>query len=116
MKYGELLESAYDWRSAMGEALSDKDYEIPEDAEVIASDEGFNEGPDWVCVVRLSDGTWIFAAAGCDYTGWDCQASGDAWSAPDLASLLLVMDESARERLGEQLARAEVERAGGTER
>jgi hypothetical protein len=27
---------------------------------------------------RLKDGRWFLLAAGCDYTGWDCQAGGVA--------------------------------------
>lgn len=48
-------------------------------AEVLACSEGENDGPNWLCFGRLGDGTgrYFFLSAGCDYTGWDCQASGD---------------------------------------
>lgn len=97
------LRQDYDWNHAIMEALAGKDYDLPADAEVIAKEEGENDGAEWVCVCRCSDGTWIYFSAGCDYTGWDCQAGGDAVSAPDLASLMLAMDESGRDRLGEAL-------------
>ncbi len=39
--------------------------------EILASQEGDNDGPDWVAVGRLDDGRWFAVRAGCDYTGWD---------------------------------------------
>ena len=59
----------------------------PEDlscvAEVIAADPGDNDGPEWIAVVRLDGTGWseglpqfCVMRAGCDYTGWDCQAGG----------------------------------------
>jgi hypothetical protein len=43
----------------------------PDDvAEVIASDNGENDGPDWIAVFRLNDGRFAALQAGCDYTGW----------------------------------------------
>lgn len=45
-------------------------------AEVVAMSEGENDGPDWLVVVKLTDGRYAFVSAGCDYTGWDCQAGG----------------------------------------
>lgn len=38
--------------------------------------EGENDGPPWRCWGRLQDGRWFYLEAGCDYTGWDCQAGG----------------------------------------
>jgi len=40
-------------------------------AELLAADEGENDGPEWLAAGRLYDGRWFFVAAGCDYTGWD---------------------------------------------
>lgn len=40
-------------------------------AEVLATAEGENDGPNWLCVGRLNDGRWFALNAGCDYTGWD---------------------------------------------
>ena len=44
-----------------------------------ALDEGANDGDDWICLGRLKTGRWFFLSAGCDYTGWDCQAGGRAY-------------------------------------
>lgn len=38
--------------------------------------EGENDGPNWLALGELWDGRWFFLSAGCDYTGWDCQAGG----------------------------------------
>lgn len=70
-------------------------------AEVIASADGSNDGPTWAAILRLNDGRFIFVEAGCDYTGWDCQASGVGWVAADLASLIQFgVPQEARDRLG----------------
>lgn len=37
--------------------------------------EGEYDGRDWIIWGKLKDGRWFFARGGCDYTGWDCQAS-----------------------------------------
>lgn len=47
-------------------------------AEITASSEGENDGPDWIAWGELKDGRYFSLRAGCDYTGWDCQASGHA--------------------------------------
>jgi hypothetical protein len=39
-------------------------------AAVIALEEGENDGPDWLAVVRLTKGAFLYVHAGCDYTGW----------------------------------------------
>ncbi len=39
--------------------------------DVIAAVSGENDGPDWLCVVKLDDGRFATMRAGCDYTGWD---------------------------------------------
>jgi len=45
--------------------------------EVIAAVEGENDGDNWVALVKLTDGRYAKVFAGCDYTGWDCRASGN---------------------------------------
>jgi hypothetical protein len=40
-------------------------------AEIVAMEDGENDGPDWIIVGRLNDGRWFSLSAGCDYTGWD---------------------------------------------
>lgn len=101
----EILEG-YDWQEAFGYAGEPGTYgeasvspcvgtETPvtpftrEDVvEVIASKEGENDGPNWKLLGRLSDGRFFFLSAGCDYTGWDCQAGGGATVDTSLAHLI----------------------------
>lgn len=37
--------------------------------------DGERDERDWIVWGRLHDGRWFVARGGCDYTGWDCQAS-----------------------------------------
>lgn len=68
-------------------------------AEIYGQEEGENEGPDWIVYGRLKDGRYFAARGGCDYTGWDCQASnsGDVASTrEDLIRFGLSDDERSR--------------------
>lgn len=56
--------------------------------EVIGITVGENDGEPWEVAGRLRDGRWFFLTAWCDYTGWDCQAGGQAWVADDRDSLI----------------------------
>lgn len=70
-------------------------------AEVIATSDGEHEQENWIGVFRLDDGRFAFVSAGCDYTGWDCQASGSVTVADTLDRLaLFALDDRDRERLG----------------
>jgi hypothetical protein len=62
----------YDWEQAFGFAPFTRE----EVAEVIAAEDGQNDGDSWVGIFRLRDGRIGYLKAGCDYTGWDCQAGG----------------------------------------
>lgn len=69
----------YDWKEAFTYAHG---YSISDVEEIIAMAEGENDGADWIIFGKLKDGRWFTLSAGCDYTGWDCQAggSGEAWA------------------------------------
>jgi hypothetical protein len=61
--------------------------------------EGERDERDWVCWGQLKDGRWFVARGGCDYTGWDCQASnsGDvAGSKKDIVQFGMTEDERKR--------------------
>lgn len=46
---------------------------------VIAKEDGENDDEkDWIGLFHMKDGRYMFLKAGCDYTGWGCQASGEA--------------------------------------
>jgi hypothetical protein len=75
----------YDWRYVFAYADGDqaspsfvpptpgKDGErfgLDDVAEVVASVEGENDGPNWAAIVRLRSGKHAYVEAGCDYAGW----------------------------------------------
>ena len=79
-------------------------FTIADVANVFAASPGENDGPSWMMVGKLNDGRHFFLDAGCDYTGWDCQAGGDAQVADTYENLKRYgMTEDARERLGIKL-------------
>lgn len=43
--------------------------------EILGISEGERDERSWIIYGLLKDGRWFFAEGGCDYTGWDCQAS-----------------------------------------
>ena len=110
MTLDEMRESC-DWQEAFKYGAAPQPcagYEGPLNAvflddveEVIAASDGYNDGPDWVCVVRLRDRRFAFLAAGCDYTGWGCQEGGQSWVHGDLDALVQFgCTTEARERMG----------------
>jgi hypothetical protein len=75
-------------------------FTIDDVSRILRFENGENDGPSWIMVGRLKDGRYFFLDAGCDYTGWDCQAGGDAQVADTLDNLIRYgMYESARDRL-----------------
>lgn len=68
-------------------------------AEIFQMEEGENDGLEWIIYGRLKDGRYFCARGGCDYTGWDCQASnsGDvAATKEDIIRFGLTLDERDR--------------------
>lgn len=84
----------------IGSAAKAGGFTLEDVAEVISTSDGENDGPEWLGVFRLRDGRFAFLSAGCDYTGWDCQAGGTAVVASDLAELVRFgITQPDRERL-----------------
>lgn len=50
---------------------------------ILMVQQGDNDGPNWIWLVRTSTGAHWWAVGGCDYTGWDCQ-SWLEWSRYDV--------------------------------
>ena len=69
----ELME-AYDWESVM--KYADGKFTFQDIERVIYTVDGDNEGPDWMGIFALKNGSFGVVHAGCDYTGWGCQESG----------------------------------------
>jgi hypothetical protein len=99
----------YDWREAFeyadpsrceGATCSEDVFTREGVKRIVAMEEGENDGPNWIGVFELHDGRFAFLTAGCDYTGWDCQAGGQSWVADDLGMLIQFgLDEDSRVRL-----------------
>lgn len=70
------------------------------DVEVMAYAEGENDGANWLLVFATPDGRWWFTSAGCDFTGWDCQAGGHTIVSHSRDHLVrYALDDDARSRL-----------------
>lgn len=63
-----------DWYEAFAYAPEGIDRE--DVSEVIACYDGCSDEENWIGVFKLKNGSYLYLSAGCDYTGWDCQASG----------------------------------------
>lgn len=99
----------YDWKEAFVYAgtirtatgCSEEPFGMDDVDVVLKASPGENDGPSWLMVGKLKDGRFFILDAGCDYTGWDCQAGGDASVAQSLAELIRMgMTNEHRERLG----------------
>lgn len=103
-----------DWRCAWNEAQRrsySSDAPLPDDVqhsidEVLAFAAGENDESQWLCLFSTSIPGQEFGImrAGCDYTGWDCQAWGEIHytSTWDTMRRLELTDEE-RQRLGVSL-------------
>ena len=70
----------YDWREVFkyadparanpGSGTNTTPFALKDVRRVIASQDGDNDGPDWVMCGELWDGRFFAIRAGCDYTGW----------------------------------------------
>lgn len=90
----------YDWQAGVEHAP--EEYALNHVAEVIRAEPGENDGASWLCVCRMDDGRFVVMSAGCDYTGWDCQAGGEIhWYASlEEATGPLGLNDDQRVRLG----------------
>src|SRR5262245_39586798 len=87
-----------------GATCSEATFNLGDVDEVLAADAGENDGAEWVAVVKLTDGRYAYLEAGCDYTGWDCQAGGSVWVSEDLHNLWRFgVTEGTRTRLAAQM-------------
>jgi hypothetical protein len=116
----EDLKKDSDWQCAFWEAFyhnyqwgNSDDHPINSVEEILAYSDGENEGPDWIGVFYMGEPYLKYAivAAGCDYTGWDCQAGGAVEFYEDVnhAVSKFALTNDMRERLGDQLRQKEKE-------
>lgn len=71
-----------------GATCSEDPFSRADVAVVLGSTYGEHDGAQWEIAGVLFDGRWFYLNAGCDYTGWDCHAGGQAWVADDKDSLI----------------------------
>lgn len=87
--------------AAIGSNVDAAPFQRTDVAEVLATADGENDGPNWLGVFKLKDGRYAFLSAGCDYTGWDCQSGGHAIVSHDLGHLIQFgLGDTDRVRLG----------------
>lgn len=114
----EELNSSYDWEEVFGEGTGGNCngiiQVIPPGAkvdsgpisramvvEIIAAVNGENDVKDWIGVFLLLDGRILIAEGGCDYTGWDCQASNSLCVAGSLEDAIRYgLNPEQQKRLG----------------
>lgn len=59
------------------------------------------DGERVMLVLKMRDGRWCYIEGGCDYTGWDCQASAEAFYASTEDELVrMKLTNEARRNLG----------------
>ena len=111
----ELCDDSYDWKCVFGEECEyncDAEVESYDETscgpvsradvkKIIAALNGENDSCDWVGLFLLKDGRYLAATGGCDYTGWDCQASNTLVVGATLDSVVRFgIDDTARGRFG----------------
>lgn len=86
---------------APGAKVSTKPFDREDVAEIAALSKGENDGNEWLICGTLTDGRVFFLAAGCDYTGWDCQCWGRSYVGTNWQDLCLVIPPDDAIRLRE---------------
>ncbi len=77
-------------------------YVMEDVEELLVSADGEPDERDWVGAFRMKDGRYVLLRAGCDYTGWDCRASGSCEWAASAEELKAIATPDERERLWPQ--------------
>jgi len=107
----DVMKNHYDWESALDFGNSRRSAVLGSDVStaamtyedvetVLASCNGESDGDDWIALFRLRDGRYAFLSAGCDRTGWECQAGGSIIFAPSYSSAFrFALTEEARGRM-----------------
>ena len=107
MKIKDIIES-YNWKEAFtysdGRSLDDDSHQpftMKDVKTIIHMEDGENDGSNWIILVKLKNGLYGFLSAGCDYTGWDCQAGGHSYVSKSKKKLIRYgLGEDDRTRFG----------------
>lgn len=100
----EEMKKDEDWEEVWNYAP--KNVSMNDVERIIATDDGMNDGDDWIGIFKLMDGRYLHLWAGCDYTGWGCLEGGDSllFDSEEKALSKLALGEDWRERLKDQLS------------
>ena len=71
--------------------------------DVLATIDGQNDEAPWHWLVILESGVFAYITGSCDYTGWDCQSSCEAYEAPNIRDCARLIPEAERGDLLAQL-------------
>ena len=78
---------------------------------IYGSRAGENDGYEWLIWGKLNDNRYFYIEAGCDYTGFDCQADGRAWVASSKKKIInFGMGDMAREVFGLKVSEVKKEK------
>lgn len=80
-----------DLRTNCAYNLGGDKFRLEDVAYVLASVMGENDGPEYFWLCAMKDHTYAVVSGGCDYTGWDCQSSGEAEIYPTMATALAAL-------------------------
>jgi hypothetical protein len=88
----------YDISSDLRTCCSENGLEVQEHdiKKVVLTIEGENDCRDWHWIVKLNDDRWAYIHGGCDYTGWDCQCSGEVFIAKTKKQVLTEVPQDER--------------------
>jgi hypothetical protein len=101
-------QAQHDTFGSMYSKIDGRNYVIDHVVDVVAYSDGMNDERYWLALCKLDDGRYIKMFAGCDYPGWDCQASGNIEYYDTMAELMSINTLTAAEA-----DRICVERIGG---
>ena len=74
-------------------------FQFDDIAQIVALSNGDNDGPSWLGLFETHDNCYLYVEAGCDYTGWDCQANASAEWHTDLEQAKAMIPQENRKRL-----------------
>ena len=94
----EEMKTSDDWKEALavcqppepiaGDSCPLDRFTLEDVEDVLASQDGQNDGDHWLALFRLKDSRYAFITAWCDYTGWGCQDGGHSWVSNDLEHII----------------------------
>ena len=103
------LENSFDWKEAFtfsdGTSLDEGSdsfaFGIDDIKKILYAEDGGNDGPSWIIMVKLKNNQYGFLTAWCDFTGWGCQDGGHSYVSKSKKKLIRYgLGEDDRKRFG----------------